>query len=78
MDAEIDDGSGSATLSGLGDLTVDDGSGELYVEDIQGSVDIDDGSGELESIGGGRELHRPGRPQPADTLLGCARRSGHS
>ena len=48
MDAEVEDGSGSATLSGLGDLTVEDGSGELYVEDIRGSVDIDDGSGDLE------------------------------
>jgi DUF4097 and DUF4098 domain-containing protein YvlB len=48
MDAEIDDGSGEATLSGLGDMEVDDGSGELYVEDIRGSVEIDDGSGELE------------------------------
>ncbi len=45
MDAEIDDGSGSVTLSGLGALTVDDGSGELHVEDIQGAVYIDDGSG---------------------------------
>ena len=48
MAATIDDGSGSATLSGLGDLTVDDGSGELYVEDIRGTVDIEDGSGGIE------------------------------
>ncbi len=51
MDAEIDDGSGWASLSGLGDLTVDDGSGGLTVTDIEGSVDIDDGSGGLEVRG---------------------------
>ena len=48
MEAEIDDGSGSMTLSGLGDLIVDDGSGGIYVENILGSVDIEDGSGNLE------------------------------
>ena len=48
MEAEIEDGSGSMRLSGLGDLTVDDGSGEVYVEDIRGFVEIDDGSGRLE------------------------------
>ncbi len=48
MAAEIEDGSGSATLSGLGDLSVNDGSGELYVEGIRGALDIEDGSGGLE------------------------------
>ncbi len=48
MDAEIDDGSGWASLSGLGELLVNDGSGDLTVTDIEGSVDIDDGSGGLE------------------------------
>jgi hypothetical protein len=48
MEAEIDDGSGSMTVSGLGDLTVDDGSGDVYLENILGSVDIDDGSGRLD------------------------------
>ena len=48
MDADIEDGSGSMTLSGLGDLVVDDGSGEVHVEDILGSVEVDDGSGEVE------------------------------
>jgi len=48
MDAEIDDGSGWASLSGLGELVVEDGSGGLTVTDIEGSVDIDDGSGGLE------------------------------
>ena len=48
MPAEIEDGSGSATLSGLGDLRINDGSGELYVEDIRGTLDIEDGSGGIE------------------------------
>ena len=48
METEIDDGSGAMTLTGLGDLTVDDGSGEIYVEDVRGYVEIDDGSGGVE------------------------------
>ena len=42
MDAEIDDGSGWASLSGLGELLVDDGSGEFTVTDGSGSMDIRD------------------------------------
>lgn len=47
MDAEIKDGSGEASLSGLGALTVQDGSGALAISDIRGDLDIQDGSGEL-------------------------------
>jgi hypothetical protein len=51
MAAEVEDGSGSATLSGLGELRVNDGSGDLYIEDIRGTLDIEDGSGGLEITG---------------------------
>ena len=51
MAAEVEDGGGSATLSGLGELRINDGSGELYVEDIRGTLDIEDGSGGLEIMG---------------------------
>jgi hypothetical protein len=51
MAADITDGSGEATLSGLGQLRVDDGSGELTIQDIAGSVEIDDGSGGIVAHG---------------------------
>jgi hypothetical protein len=51
MAADITDGSGEATLSGLGRLRVDDGSGELTIEDIAGNVEIDDGSGGIVAHG---------------------------
>lgn len=47
MRVDIDDGSGNIFVSGTGDLTIDDGSGGIEVEDIAGSVRIDDGSGEV-------------------------------
>ena len=46
MAAEIDDGSGEAWISGLGDTEVNDGSGELTIERMLGSVRLVDGSGE--------------------------------
>jgi DUF4097 and DUF4098 domain-containing protein YvlB len=47
MAARISDGSGSAELSGLGELRVSDGSGELEIDGITGDVRVDDGSGTL-------------------------------
>jgi hypothetical protein len=57
--ATVNDGSGSAELSGLGDLEVHDGSGSLQIEDINGSIEIHDGSGSVEIRGarGRIEVH---------------------
>lgn len=48
MDADLRDGSGSISLTALGELTIDDGSGGIGVVGADGSVRIDDGSGEIE------------------------------
>jgi hypothetical protein len=45
--ARIEDGSGDLGLSGLGAVSVIDGSGSIIADDILGSLDIEDGSGEL-------------------------------
>lgn len=57
--ATVHDGSGSAELSGLGDLEVHDGSGNLQIEDVNGSVAVHDGSGSVEIRGarGRIEVH---------------------
>lgn len=49
--ADIQDGSGEATISNLGSLTIQDGSGELTIEGIQGELTVADGSGELKVYG---------------------------
>jgi DUF4097 and DUF4098 domain-containing protein YvlB len=51
MEAEVEDGSGEATLSQLGSLSIRDGSGELAIQDIWGDLMVRDGSGELEIRG---------------------------
>jgi hypothetical protein len=54
MAADIGDGSGDATIIGVGALDMTDGSGDLTVSGATGSVHINDGSGNLkiENIGG--------------------------
>lgn len=47
MRVDLEDGSGEISVRGTGDLTIDDGSGDIEVEDIAGGVRIDDGSGEI-------------------------------
>lgn len=44
---DVDDGSGEARISNVGDLHVTDGSGSLHIENVQGNVDANDGSGEM-------------------------------
>jgi DUF4097 and DUF4098 domain-containing protein YvlB len=44
---EIDDGSGSITVTNTGATTIEDGSGSIEVRDIAGDLTIEDGSGEI-------------------------------
>jgi hypothetical protein len=48
MAAHVEDGSGDVLITGLGDLSLVDGSGGLAIRDIRGTVDVEDGSGEVE------------------------------
>jgi hypothetical protein len=54
MNADISDGSGDATVMGVGSLQATDGSGEFSVESASGTVRVNDGSGNLkiENVGG--------------------------
>jgi len=48
LDADIIDGSGGAEIRGIGSLTMDDGSGEIVISDLDGDLRLNDGSGEIE------------------------------
>jgi hypothetical protein len=45
--ARMRDGSGEASIRGVGELTIQDGSGELRIDDVAGALSVEDGSGEL-------------------------------
>lgn len=45
---DIEDGSGSITIEGVGATRIDDGSGEIDVERVNGDLTIEDGSGEID------------------------------
>jgi hypothetical protein len=54
MNADISDGSGDATVIGVGSLEATDGSGDFSVDGAAGTVRVNDGSGNLkiENVGG--------------------------
>lgn len=54
MNADISDGSGDATVIGVGALEATDGSGDFSVDGATGAVRVNDGSGNLkiENVGG--------------------------
>lgn len=56
--ADIRDGSGGARVTGIAAARIDDGSGDVYVEDIAGAVQVDDGTGEIEIRGVGSVRYR--------------------
>ncbi len=84
MAAEIQDGSGEATLSNLGSLVVRDGSGGLMIDEIRGDLTVEDGSGGVEIrgvCGIGDDKGRIGRDHPGGRGLrrrdpGLVRRGG--
>ncbi len=47
IELEVEDGSGDAYISNVGELEMNDGSGSLRIEDIQGSIELVDGSGDV-------------------------------
>lgn len=51
MPLDVYDGSGSADIAHVGNLSVHDGSGELAVSDVTGDLAITDGSGSIEVSG---------------------------
>jgi hypothetical protein len=53
---DVDDGSGSAEVRGVGSLKIEDGSGELAIDGVKGSVSVVDGSGSLEIANVGGEV----------------------
>ncbi|MEM9533108.1 MAG: hypothetical protein AAGA23_19470 [Pseudomonadota bacterium] len=54
FDVSVEDTSGSATIEGVHEVYVEDGSGELTIRSTSGPVSVDDGSGSLtlRDIGG--------------------------
>ncbi len=52
----VRDGSGPATISGVADVDVKDGSGELEIRNVRGNVKVHDGSGEMEIFDVGGEV----------------------
>ena len=56
MAVRAEDGSGSATVRGVGSLEMSDGSGELEIYDVAGDVEVSDGSGSVEIADVGGEV----------------------
>jgi DUF4097 and DUF4098 domain-containing protein YvlB len=50
LDARVVDGSGEATITGVGALAVEDGSGQLSIRSIGGDLSVEDGSGEVDVV----------------------------
>lgn len=47
LPVQITDGSGSMSVTGTGELVIQDGSGNIAIDSVAGNVEVRDGSGEL-------------------------------